>query len=462
MSDNDRWLTIAELAAKVSCSTSFLYKHHKDSVDPIPVAGYVGERPRFDLGTVRNWLAAGQLNSTYSAVANGNVMIRDRRQKLMARRRHQKGVVQLRGEAFRGLYWRYPEGKRKSVPLGSKDAVTRRQAEKALQEIIDKMEREAPKATTQQVGARGLTVKRYIEDHYMKEIWPNLKPSTKKGYRQLIETRVIPEIGELELGRVSRSDIQLMITNLRPMRNPGHEKLAHCTVKNCRNVLASIFREAELGGYIGRTPVHKIILPPRYPRRVMVLPDVDAVQTIVDDLREPYHTLTWFVATMGCRIGEALGLKWGAVDFEGKVVWFLTARYEGKVEHLTKGHRSDTPVYLTDFEIERLKVFKALSQHRGDDDLVFLDDGKPLEGQHCRGALQKAAKKLGVHLTYHGLRHWAATMLYRAGVPLKDIQARMGHSRYPTTAEWYIENDSEGQRAAAQIASGFLRGKEVL
>jgi len=193
----------------------------------------------------------------------------------------------------------------------------------------------------------------------------------------------------------------------------------------------------------------------------MVLPDVDAVQTIVDDLREPYHTLAWFVATVSCRIGEALGLKWGAVDFEGKMVWFLTARYEGIVEHLTKGHRAATPVYVTGFEVERLKEFKALSQHRGDDDLVFLDDGNPLDAQHCRCELQKAAKKLGVHLTYHGLRHWAGTMLYRAGVPLKDIQARFGHSRYLTTAEWYIEEDSEGQRAAAEIASGFLRGKEV-
>ena len=48
-------------------------------------------------------------------------------------------------------------------------------------------------------------------------------------------------------------------------------------------------------------------------------------------------------------------------------------------------------------------------------------------------------------------------MLYRAGVPIKDIQARLGHSRWQTTADWYIEENDQGQQNAAEIASRFLR-----
>ena len=62
----------------------------------------------------------------------------------------------------------------------------------------------------------------------------------------------------------------------------------------------------------------------------------------------------------GCRIGEALGLKWGAINFDDKLVWFLTASYAGE-EHLTKGHRSKKPLYLTEAEISRLKQLKSLS-----------------------------------------------------------------------------------------------------
>ena len=84
------------------------------------------------------------------------------------------------------------------------------------------------------------------------------------------------------------------------------------------------------------------------------------------------------------------------------------------------------------------------------------------EQNALRCGLQKAAEKTGIHLTWHQLRHWSGTMLYRAGVPIKVIQARLGHSRWQTTADWYIENHTEGEREAADVAleaPGWL-GKE--
>ena len=77
-----------------------------------------------------------------------------------------------------------------------------------------------------------------------------------------------------------------------------------------------------------------------------------------------------------------------------------------------------------------------------------------------RCGLQKAAAKTGIHLTWHQLRHWSGTMLYRAGVKINVIQARLGHSRWQTTADWYIENHAEGERTAADVASKLLDGWE--
>ena len=150
-------------------------------------------------------------------------------------------------------------------------------------------------------------------------------------------------------------------------------------------------------------------------------------------------------------------MKWGAIDFEGKKIWFLEARYGGKEVHLTKGHRADKPVYLSEYEVKRLKAYKETCEHQGDNDLVFLDNGKPLPGDHAlQVELQKAAEKVGLHLTFHGLRHWAGTMLARAGVPLKDIQVRLGHAHMQTTMI-YLEEHDEGQQLAAEVASSFLR-----
>lgn len=372
----------------------------------------------------------------------------------MSRRRHQKGSVAVRNGIFRGWYRQYPEGDRVVVKLGRVAEITKRHAQQKLQEIIRTMEKQAPFVTPPAAGPDGaMTVKQYIEEHYVKNFLPNLKPGTRRGYTQIINTHILPQLGSMELDKVHRRDIQQLINNVRARNKRRH------TLDNIRNLCGSIFREAELDEYIEVGPVHKIKMPPPDPKRRIAVPDVGTVQAIIDHLKEPYHTLVWFVAVMGCRIGEALGLKWGAVDLEGQHIWFLMARYAGREEHLTKGHRADKPVEITDFEVATLKAYKATCQVQGDNDLVFLDHGQPLVLQHClRQELRKAARKFGVpDLTFHGLRHWAGTKLKEAGVDIKDIQARLGHSRYQTTADWYIEESNRDQQKAAEIASTLLR-----
>ena len=52
-------LTVAELAARLKCSASFVYRHtQKSTLDPIPVATWLGNRPRFRLAEVEGWLQA--------------------------------------------------------------------------------------------------------------------------------------------------------------------------------------------------------------------------------------------------------------------------------------------------------------------------------------------------------------------------------------------------------------------
>ena len=230
-----------------------------------------------------------------------------------------------------------------------------------------------------------------------------------------------------------------------------------------RTVIRSLFRQAIRDEYVTANPATLIQMPQANPRVPRAVPSVDTMQKVLDALEEPYQTLAWFVLVTGCRIGEALGLKWGAINFDDKLVWFLTASYAGE-EHLTKGHRSKKPLYLTEAEISRLKQLKSLSPNSTENDLVFPHPEHPdrpmTEQNALRCGLKKAAEKIGIHLTWHQLRHWSGTMLYRAGVKIDVIQARLGHSRWQTTADWYIENHAEGERAAADVASKLLDGWE--
>ena len=105
-------------------------------------------------------------------------------------------------------------------------------------------------------------------------------------------------------------------------------------------------------------PASDINLPLYVSKPPKEVPTRETIYNILNALEDPYRTLAWFVCVTGCRIGEALGLKWGAIGYDTRCVWFLSAVYRGE-EHKTEGHRSDKPVDLTEKEIERLREFKA-------------------------------------------------------------------------------------------------------
>jgi hypothetical protein len=67
------------------------------------------------------------------------------------------------------------------------------------------------------------------------------------------------------------------------------------------------------------------------------------------------------------------------------------------------------------------------------------------------------------HLTLHGLRHGAATIMLSQGVSLKTVQEILGHSTYYLTANVYGHVAPELSREAAnamdRALAGILAGK---
>ena len=173
------------IAARLKCSPGFLYRHtQKQTPDPIPVATWLGNRPRFRLAEVEGWLQARKPSQNCVNLADGSVAARDRRIKQMSRRCHQEGHVRLRDDVKRP-YWQglyrvrsedQPGGKWKSENLGYKDEISKRQAQRRLQAIISKVESEIVR-----LPRSVMTVNAYVEDHYKPEFVSKRKPSTRSA-----------------------------------------------------------------------------------------------------------------------------------------------------------------------------------------------------------------------------------------------------------------------------------------
>ena len=61
------------------------------------------------------------------------------------------------------------------------------------------------------------------------------------------------------------------------------------------------------------------------------------------------------------------------------------------------------------------------------------------------------------HFRLHDLRHFVATQMLAAGVPLPVVSARLGHARVSTTLNVYAASMPAWDRAAAETLSSLLR-----
>jgi integrase len=93
----------------------------------------------------------------------------------------------------------------------------------------------------------------------------------------------------------------------------------------------------------------------------------------------------------------------------------------------------------------------------GEDGLVFTNtEGRPILGPTYGEAFRKATRSLGVDVTSHDLRHYAASMLIASGSSVKAVQSFLGHQNAAETLDTYshLWPDDERIRDAVDRAFG--------
>ena len=66
-------------------------------------------------------------------------------------------------------------------------------------------------------------------------------------------------------------------------------------------------------------------------------------------------------------------------------------------------------------------------REKGNDDHVWLDDGKPLKTTQVRYRLRRWGEQCDVAVTPHRLRHALATRLINQGISLEALRKLLGH-----------------------------------
>jgi integrase len=106
------------------------------------------------------------------------------------------------------------------------------------------------------------------------------------------------------------------------------------------------------------------------------------------------------------------------------------------------------------------QLFERLEWGEGwkDTGRVFTrQDGSPLRGGWVSERFGTLTARAGLPpVTFHGLRHGAATMLLAAGVDIKVISEILGHATSTFTADVYAEVAGELAESAASAIAAYV------
>ncbi len=125
----------------------------------------------------------------------------------------------------------------------------------------------------------------------------------------------------------------------------------------------------------------------------------------------------------------------------------------------TKTVKSNRVVHLPAFVVDALRAHLGDHVPAGPDALVFAtEDGSPVSSLRLSFLFRRARKVIDRDdLTWHDLRHTGATLAYRAGASLPEVQARLGHSTMRAAAI-YAHSADDSDRILADRLDAMYAG----
>lgn len=384
------------------------------------------------------------------------------KEKKPRRKQGMGGIHQRKSDGIYVGYVTLPDdprtGKRRRKWVSSK---TRAGVEKKLRDLRKDLDRagDLPTSSPQ--------LRKWLELHDERHL-STLKPKAAAAARSAIKNYINPAIGKVRLERLTATHVYKLHDHV--MKEKG---LSSSTANQAHRVLRKALADAVEHQGLSRN-VADIVSPPAtavVQRKALSADEAKAL--MYAHRKEPLTALRLAVALLtGMRQGECLGLTWGAIDLDRKVItvsWQLQnisyvhgcepscgkkraiscpdkkfdyphgqeiIQVRGALHLLRpKSRKGWREIPLAPILADMLKVYKKENAKPHDHDLVFLrDDATPLPPRQDAELWKQALVKAKLpHVPLHSARHTTATLLHDLGVPEQVRMAILGHSSATVT-----------------------------
>jgi integrase len=209
-------------------------------------------------------------------------------------------------------------------------------------------------------------------------------------------------------------------------------------------------------------------------RTEVTVPSVEDVAAALAEAEQRDPMIGMFVrlaAATGARRGELCGLTWRHVDLLARRIHIeqtvVTTTRSGLVVKDTKKHSrrvvtldADTVDALERHRRRAVEVASFCGRRLGEAAFLFssaADGSSPWNPDTVTYRWTAIRDAIGLpELRLHDLRHFQATMLLKAGVPVKNVSARIGHRDAATTLNIYAHKLEDVDHESAELIGRLL------
>lgn len=324
-------------------------------------------------------------------------------------------------------------------------------------------------AATGSTAVIGLTVGDYMQSYVdTLEESGSVERSTIDGYRSKLK-HIKRHLGNVPLTALTATRVQTLVN---AMNKDGYSS---STVRKAYMLLHAGLEQAERDGLIKKNPCQRraVRLPKAGYKRPNALDEVQRAKLIrlLGTMERTNVTVAAYIALFtGMRQGEVCGLRWKAVDLEGRSIHVCESigRTQGGTYSKTPKTNQDRYIplarglatVLEDWREERLADYLAQGgELEGFGSLYVLGD---LDGNHksphvlgkewaTLAALHKITGTQGKRCTFHDLRHTFATATISQGADIRSVSDILGHANVAMTLNVYADADPHAKRRTIDL-----------
>jgi integrase len=368
-----------------------------------------------------------------------------------------------------GSKWWYFKAYLGVDPLTGKKRYTTRRGFKTQKEAKIALARLEILATDKELVKENSYTFTQVKEMWIEQYRPTVRESTYLRVKFLFDKNISLFFDNIKIQNYSIAYCQETVNKWKDQ---------YSTYKALKSYTSAVFDYAKNMRLIKDNPMKEVTFPKGERKQIkdkIKYFEKNELQKFLEYCRKDSFPITYplfrLLAFTGMRKGELLALTWEDVDFSNKTIninkTVVRNSNNALVTTLPKTNTSIRKISLDNETVNVLKSWKtqqkryllSYGQHvKTKEQVVFPSkNNNYLDITRPNTVLTRICKEHGfTDITIHGFRHTHCSLLFEAGLSIKEVQERLGHSDIHTTMNIYTHVTKKQKERSADKFAAYL------